>query len=610
MDWIALNRVRRAAGPRQAELVEAYASGTISRRSFVKRGAVLGLSAPVVATVLAACGSDESSSDVRRERARPAQTTSDTTASDSTIPGTTEAAPATTTNTQPEPPETTDEPPPTTEAVRDPDAGLVVAVQTGDAFTGLDPVNMLDLGTYAMVAQQLEYLVGVDDSGAIAPTGLATAWTSNEDASEWTFELREGVLWSDGTPFTSADVAATVDRAVEAGAASIRGLVEVGAVDASDPAVAVFNLNRPDSNFPVFVSMFSPQSAITPVDFAAGTTLDERPVGTGAWVLDDFDPARFVARFSPNLLWWGPAPEIQSLELRGFDTLDEAAAALANREVDVAQQVSAPMASDLSLGGLVIANRAAANHRQIWFNVTEEPFNDSRVRRALALSLDRNALVEQLFDGWASVANDHPALSTLPAVDPGAVPQRERNIDLARALLADAGLDRVAAEIHVGDLQEIPTLAELVAEQSADAGFDLTVVVIENSVFYGEAWCPGFGEDGELPCPGSAAIGIVDYGSRPVPDLVLANALTSDGPWNASNYSSTDFDDQFTAYRESADEEGQREAMSAMLRTLHEDTPVCIPYFFDYLAAHDATVSGLNFTSLGHVITHGASFDQ
>ena len=83
---------------------------------------------------------------------------------------------------------------------------LRAGIQFGDANSGLDPVNMLDLGTYAVVSQSFEYLVGLGDDGNIGATALATGWEPNSDGTVWTFNLREGVTWHDGTAFTSADL--------------------------------------------------------------------------------------------------------------------------------------------------------------------------------------------------------------------------------------------------------------------------------------------------------------------------------------------------------------------------------------------------------------------
>ena len=87
----------------------------------------------------------------------------------------------------------------------------------------------------------------------------------------WTFSLRQGVKWQDGRlAFTSADVAATMDRLVVAANAGLAGVIAEGAVDTTDPNVAVFNLEGANGNFPYLVSVFNAQTLITPVDYETG----------------------------------------------------------------------------------------------------------------------------------------------------------------------------------------------------------------------------------------------------------------------------------------------------------------------------------------------------
>ena len=87
----------------------------------------------------------------------------------------------------------------------------------------LDPIAMQDLSAYGLVAQSFEFLCTLSaDASDIAP-GLAESWTPNSDNTVWTFKLRQGVTWQDGTPFSSADVVATMERLVAAGTAGIKG---------------------------------------------------------------------------------------------------------------------------------------------------------------------------------------------------------------------------------------------------------------------------------------------------------------------------------------------------------------------------------------------------
>ncbi len=571
MNWNLFDRARRQVGPVERDLIEAYAQNRVTRRSFIRRGVILGLSAPLMSAVIAACGDDDGDE---------AGETSDTTAAGEG--GDEGAAP-----TQ--------------------GGSLSAAIQFGDANSGLDPLNMLDLGTYSVLSQSFEYLVGLGPDGNIAPTALATGWSPNEDGSVWTFDLREGVMWQEGTEFTSADVAATFDRMAIAGA-GVAGVLSEGSTDSSDPLKAVVTLDSPNGNFPVLVSIFNPQSLITPADYTDGTTLDARSTGTGAWMLDSFDATTFTVVFVPNPNWWGGSVNLDSITLRGFESIGTAVAAMQAREVDMVQQFNVIDGSALlNDANFTLLKPPAANHRQLWFNTQDGQYTDALVRQALAYTLNREQMVATLFEGQGIVANDHPIYPTLPFFDETAVPQRTRDIDMAKQLLADAGFpDGITGDIQVGNLQEIPDMAAIVQQNAAEAGFNLNVSVTDNSDFYGAYWCPG-GDEPTKPCGPSAEIGIVDYGHRPTPDIYFGRALATGGDWNSSNYASDEFDRLFGEYQASIDVEGQTTAVSSIQQLLHQDTPACYAFYFDYLSGHDQSVSGVEVTALGHMQFQNAS---
>ncbi len=582
MDWKRLDGARRSAGgPIEVDLIEAYAHGKIKRRDFVKRGTIIGLSVPFMGGIIAACGG----SDDDGGSGGTAAPGTDGTGGGSGAAG----------------------------------GDLIAGIQTGDANSGLDPLNMLDLGTYSVLSQSFEYLVGLGDNGEIGPTALATEWSPNDDGSVWTFKLREGVTWQDGTPFTSADVAATIDRMVVAGA-GLSGVVGEGGVcltggeecDLPDDLTVVVNLESPNGNFPVLVSIYNPQSLITPADYSSGTTLDERTTGTGAWILDDFDPSSFRAKFVPNPNWWGGSVNLDSVTLQGFDSGGTQVAAMAAGEIDMIQQFSVSDGANLlEDSSFTLLKPPSANHRQMWFNTQLPgggPFTDVRVRQAACFAVNRQQLVDTIYEGQAQIANDHPVYPTLAFFDE-TQEQRPYDPEMAKQLLSDAGYaDGVSDTLQVGDLQEIPRIAAIIEQNLAEAGFTTPVGVTPNSDFYGEYWCTGasYGTQPEssgpgIPCGASASIGIVDYGHRPTPDIFFGRALATDGDWNSSNYSSAQFDELFTAYQSSVDVAGQKDAVGQIQRLLHEDAPACYPFFFDYLSGHNESVSGVEVTALGHM---------
>jgi peptide/nickel transport system substrate-binding protein len=577
MDWKRLDAARSDANALEVDLIEAYAQRRIGRRDFVKRGTIIGLSVPFMGAIIAACGGDDDEG-------------SDGTSGGTQPSGTTGGGGSGATG-----------------------GSLVVGIQQGDSSTGLDPVNMLDLGTYNVLSQSFEFLVGVGDDGNIASTALATGWTPNDTGDVWTFDLREGVTWQDGSEFTSADVAATMDRLVEVGNAGLDGVIEVGSVDSSDPLKAVFTLVEPNGNFPVLVSMFNAQSCITPADFTNGTTLDERPTGTGAWILDSFDASTFSANFVRNPDWWGGQTPLDSTELRGFADIGTAVTAMQSGDIDVIQQFSVIGGEGLlNDDSFVLLTPPSSAHRQVWFNLARPEFESKPLRQALAWALDREQMVDTLFSGRAELGNDHPILSSLPFYDPDAVEQRNRNVERARELMAEAGVDSVDVTLNTGDLQDIPDLAAIIQQNAAEIGINVTVNTQSNSTFYEAGWCPELygveSSDPELlPCENAFAFGIVDYGHRPTPDIFLGSALATGGVWNSSNYSNPEFDQRLTDYRTAVDVEGQTEAIGAIQQILWDDVPAVYPYFFNYLSGHDEDVSGVQATALGHTILNAAT---
>ena len=466
------------------------------------------------------------------------------------------------------------------------------------------------------IRDSFEYLVGVGADENIGATGLAESWEPNADATAWTFNLREGVMWHDGAPLTSAEVAATIDRMVVAGA-GLAGVVSEGAVETPDDLTAIVNLDSANGNLPVLLSIFNPQSLITPVDYSDGTTLDARSAGTGPWILDSFDATTFTSVFNANENYWGGRPILDSITLRGFESPGAKVAAMQARELDMVQDFGVVDGSSLlDDGEFTVLSPPSANHRQLWFNTQlpeAGPFTDPRVRQAIGYCLDREQMVDTLFEGRAIVGNDHPVHPTLPFFDSGQA-QRPRDIEMARSLLADAGYPDLTATIQAGDILASPDMAAIVEQNCAEAGITLTVNVTANSDFYGEFWCSGasWGSQPDTagptrPCGASHEIGIVDYGHRPVPDIFFGRALQTDGDWNSSNYSSADFDRLVTSYQGAVDVEGQLDAVSQIQALLHNDAPALYPFFFDYLSGHDTSVSGVQVTALGHMKLERAS---
>ncbi len=189
MDYSELDKVRRSTTPLQLDAVESFARGRLTRREFIKRGTIVGLSMASISAVIAACGGTTTSPGA-------------SSAGSAGAPSTGASAPA-----------------------GSPTTGGTIRIACQRPAGPLDPVAMIDLASYGITAQSFEFLCTLAPNATDIAPGLAESWTPNSDNSVWTFKLRSGVKWHDVTDFTSADVVDTMNRLVAAGYSGLKGVL-------------------------------------------------------------------------------------------------------------------------------------------------------------------------------------------------------------------------------------------------------------------------------------------------------------------------------------------------------------------------------------------------
>jgi peptide/nickel transport system substrate-binding protein len=570
MDYPKLDKVRRSAVPQQLDVIEHFAAGRLTRRQFIQRATVLGLSMGSITAVIAACSSTASSPSASSGGGAPSAVAS-------------AGAPS---------------------AAASGAAGGTIRVAAQTPKGALDPVLMVDRSSYGLTAQSFEFLATLNKNASDIAPGLAEKWTPNSDNSVWTFNLRKGVTWHDGTPFTADDVVATMERLVTAGNSGLKGVIDKGSTVATDANTVTFTLVSANGNFPYLVSVFNAQSLITPKAYAVGTTLDKVPAGTGPFKLTKYDVAS-GATFVRNDKWWGGQVPLDGAEFTFFNDTGAMVTAYQGGQIDALVQfdvlTGAPLFND---SNFTVVETPTTNHRQIWMRCDTGQFKDKRVRQALALTFDRPALITTLFKGKAVLANDHVIAPFYPYFS-DTVPQRAQNIDQAKQLLADAGVSGLKATLSYGKLNEIPDLAVLLQSQAAPAGITLTPDGMDNGAFYGAKWCPDVPKD--PPCSGAVELGIVDYGHRPTPDVFLNSAFKTKGVWNSSQYSSAEFDAAFTEFQKAVGVDAQKAACAKIEKIMNEDVPAGIPYFYNYLSGNAKAFTGVYTSALGQMFLSSAS---
>ena len=553
-----VDEFRRRSSEVENNLIDALSAGRISRKEFIRRGTVLGLSLSALSFIASACGGDDD----------------DESATGGT--GTTEGQA---------------------------NAGGTLRTGIISPAIELNPLVVYDEGGLAVLGQSGEYLAWSNDQLELEPR-LAESWTPNEDGSVWTFKIRQGVTFHDGAPLTAADVAYTLnlnaDPKNEGNALSAfgdPGGLSAGGAEAVDDATVVVTLNGPNGSFPYLVSSDNYNVIIVPDGFDPATW-ETSFMGTGPWVLDTFTPQQSVT-YTKNPNYWDTErqPLADASELRFYAEDQARILAIQGGEVDILSQFQIVGGGEALLNDptITVTEVKAAQHRQIHMRTDQEPFQDKRVRQAMALLLDRPTIIEGFFQGKADLGNDNPFAPVYPYTDTS-VPQREVNVEQAKQLLADAGKgDGFKVELSTWDNYEIPQLAQLLQGAAKEVGITITLNITDAGTYYSDFWL-------------NSPLGITDYGHRGVPTVFLTAALGSKGTWNAAHFKDETLDGYIVDFVSALDLDAQKTAAKTLEEYLLEETPVIFPYFYYHLSAERSNVTGIDPTGMGHIDLTQAGF--
>ncbi len=356
---------------------------------------------------------------------------------------------------------------------------LVVGIEA-DVLT-LDPGNHRDRTTQAVIRNIFDGLVGRTAGMQVVPE-LALSWERVSD-TEWIFYLRPGVTWHDGTPFTAEDVKFTIDRTVKpgriGGLTSPRKSLLDPVVDAEvlDPLTVKIITGAP---FPGLLS-FLPFHEIVPkhyVERVGDAHFAENPIGTGPFRFVRWDKGVQVILERYDNYWGGPA-QVDRVVFRALPETSTRIAALRAGEIHIATRIPIDLIPDIEADpDLVAMSVRGTRSAFLEMNVTRPPFDDIRVRRAIAHAIDVDLIIEYVLAGKATaipsiMSPDSPFYLDLPRwpYDP----------ELARALLAEAGYPQgFSVTIDCEDL--FKDIALVIAEMLRDIGVDAKVQVWERGI--------------------------------------------------------------------------------------------------------------------------------
>lgn len=351
-----------------------------------------------------------------------------------------------------------------------------IGAEDSTQSSGLDIRSMGYGASYVLMYHLFDSLAYLTDTGY--QLGLARSITPNADATAWTITLPAGVRFHDGRPVQAADVVYTLQvlASKTSNRASVFAVVDIDRVTAPNPTTVVVPLKAPRGDFVDSVlAVFSP---IVP----RGTTDYTKGIGSGPYKLAGQDGT--TLSLVRNDAYWGRQPGIEQLHIVRIADPDARLNAVKSGQLDYAVSISAVSAqASKSDPGIQIRRGGAANSQALSFamNQTIAPFTDPRVRQAVRLAADRDALVDTALLGYGTVGND--VLGKGLAGYDTALPQRKQDLAQATALFRAAGVHQLtlqAAEVVPG----MSNASLLLVQQLAKAGVTLTLQQIPPQNFY------------------------------------------------------------------------------------------------------------------------------
>ena len=436
-----------------------------------------------------------------------------------------------------------------------------VATEYAGAEETFDPTKMTNSTDIQRSYQIYDRLTNLDRDLNVVPN-LAVEWEAANDATEWTFVLREGVEFHDGRPFGANDVVYSVNEHIKEESQSPAKPLLSSIVDMNtDGNTVKFTLDSGNADFPTLLAYDYHTSIV------AEGWVDGDPVnGTGCYRLTEFRPGleSVTERFANY--WNSEAGHVDSFITRGIPDNTARVGALRAGDIDIARSIEPRVAKLMQTEEGVEVIASASGQWFAWIMATDRaPTNDLNLRLAMKHSVDRQHLVDNVLLGFGVVGNDFPVNPGLPTYC-REIPQHTYDPEKAKWHWDKTGLSSVQIDVSNAANANAVDCTTILQEQARNAGVEIVVNRVPDDGYWSHTWM-------QVPfC-------VTGWNSRPTADAILTIAHQCGGSWNETFWCNERFDELLVLGRKETDPARRLEIYCEACTLLHDDGGLFLPFF-------------------------------